>query len=93
METQGRIMIFDKIQEAYETRQYVPAMMRAIKHAVGDSGATRADGLRVIRRFEKKNDIKFSPFSDTHLSYISGMACHESFFRAMNLIFKRRNRE
>ena len=86
-------MIFDKIQKAYETRQYVPAMMRAIKHAVGNSGANRTDGLRVIRRFEKKNDIKFNPFNDTHLSYIAGMACHESFFRAMNLTFERCKRE
>lgn len=70
----------------------VRQMMRAIKHACthsqGGKLASRTNGLRAIRRFEKVNGCKFNPTNPTHLMLIAGTAHHEVFFRKVRRIFK-----
>jgi len=68
-------------------RKYVRAMLKAINkarqnHFEGES-ASKTDGLRVIRRFEKVNKIKFDPFNSLHIDAISGWGKYEGFFRAI----------
>lgn len=68
-----------------ERQRHVKAMMKAIDIArtsyfLGGK-ASLTDGLRVIRRFEKVNSIKFDPSNSAHLSAISGNGHNENFFR------------
>ncbi len=60
------------------------AMLKAIKIAAG--GASITDGLRVIRRFERVNNIKFNPFSVFHINMVRGHGDDEQFFRRVNKI-------
>jgi len=44
---------------------------------------SKTNGLRVIKRFERVNKVKFDPFNNDHLDLIYGNASNESFFRSM----------
>lgn len=69
---------------------YVRAMMRCIKSATFDilteQISSKTDGLRVIKRFEKVNKIKFDPFNINHRELVIGHGMNESFFRAVELL-------
>lgn len=75
---------------------YIKAMLKAINLARSESSlnpkSSMTDGLRVIRRFEKINNIKFDPFNKTHLNKIAYNGSHESFFRSMKILFKNMNK-
>jgi hypothetical protein len=65
---------------------YRRAMMRAIDIArtdVFDSNyrASKTDGLRAIRTFERINNIDFDPFDKTHILKVSGYGHDIEFFR------------
>ena len=67
--------------------------MKAIAHAQSDNHLytgtpSRTDGLRVIKRFEKENEISFNPFDLCHIDMISGKAIHERIFRKSRRIFR-----
>lgn len=66
------------------------AMMRAIDLArtCGGKVYSKTDGLRVIRRFERSNGIRFDPFNEYHLQAVSGMAWNESLIRRLKNLFK-----
>jgi hypothetical protein len=74
------------------SNRYKKAMLKAIDRARQVSNGidtkllTKANGLRVIRRFEDVNSIDFDPFDSTHLRMITGMARHERFFRKAGYI-------
>jgi len=76
----------------FARQRYVWSMMKAINLArtifrLDDKYIeSKTDGLRVIRRFEKTNGIKFNPKDNSHLGRISGMADHEKFFRRISYI-------
>ena len=70
-------------------KRYVRAMMSAIKKAAApvfdfEPKASKTDGLRVIRRFERVNQTVFDPFDSTHVFICSGWGSTESFFRRIN---------
>lgn len=64
---------------------FVRNMIKAIDIARSESFATprgsRTNGLRVIRRFEKVNGIKFDSRDVSHVARVHGMANYEYFFR------------
>lgn len=72
-------------------RRYVRAMLKAIDVAREpvwdfDVRASRTDGLRVIRRFERVNGTRFDPFNETHLEAVAGNGSHENFLRRFDLL-------
>jgi hypothetical protein len=76
-----------------ERQHYVKGMMRAIDKArnpslIYDKRFSKTDGLRVIRSFERVNEIPFDPYNKTHLLYISRMAGHEHFFRRFKKVMQ-----
>ena len=76
------------------SRRYTYAMMRAINKArepcfVGETWASKADGLRVIRRFELVNKTAFNPFLVEHINTVAFQAAHEQFFRRCRYDFAR----
>lgn len=66
---------------------YLKAMIKAIDKArycrSNDTYCSKTDGLRVIRRFEAVNSVKFNPFDGDHVALVSGWAWNESFNRAI----------
>jgi len=73
-----------------ERARYVSAMMEAIDvartcPALVRKLATKTNGLRVIKRFEKVNGYKFDPFNDEHVQAIAGHGYDEAFFRSVKL--------
>lgn len=72
---------------ASERTVYARHMLRAIDEArtsywnMRETKYSKTDGLRVIRRFEEVNGIKFNPRNNNHVYVISGHASNESFFR------------
>jgi len=82
-------------KERRKRRKYVRAMFKAIEAARrpgrlfrnADRGSV-ADGLRVIKDFERVNEIKFDPFDSYHVDKISGMATHKNFFRRARQILE-----
>ena len=76
-----------------ERKKHVKAMMRAIKYATTpankDKRESKTNGLRVIRRFESVNNIKFDPANRSHLDYIYGCAHIEGFLRKAKLILSK----
>ncbi len=68
-----------------ETKKYNYAMLKAIDKArSGTPKYSKTDGLRVIKRFEKVNNVKFDPYSSTEVMIITGRAKWEFFFRKLN---------
>jgi hypothetical protein len=72
--------------------RYTYAMMKAIDKArepvwIGEQRQSKADGLRVIRRFERVNKTAFNPFNGEHLGCVEGNASHEAFFRKAGYVF------
>lgn len=70
---------------------YVSGMMKAIKQAQynvwnKDKPASKTNGLRVIRRFEKINQIEFDPYDNFHVKTISGHGTDEAHFRRVKLL-------
>ena len=68
------------------SKRYTYAMIKAIDKArepvwIGEQWQSKANGLCVIRRFERINKRAFDPFSEEHLKLIAGNASHEAFFR------------
>ena len=74
-------------------KRYVRAMMSAIRKAAktsdwwGGVDASKTNGLRVIKTFEKVNGIPFDPFDPAHIRLIEGNGHHEEFFRKMRMLF------
>lgn len=56
-------------------------IMKAIKVAAGD--ASRTDGLRAIRRFEKINGCAFNPKDKRHVAMLRNCGEDERFFRRL----------
>ena len=80
-------MFFDK------RWRYVRAMMKAIDKArtpvfICEKQESKTNGLRVIKRFERINGLKFDPFNKDHVGAVYGNASHESFFRKAGFILK-----
>ena len=76
------------------SKRYTYAMIKAIDKArqpvwIGEKWQSKADGLRVIRRFERVNKTAFNPFSEEHIELIAGNASHEAFFRKVGYVFDR----
>lgn len=76
---------------------YVRAMMKAIRGACNKTMHKNqmplTYGLRVIKRFERINKVKFDPFDSAHCDIIYGCANDEAFFRMNKIRMNRINRE
>lgn len=74
-------------------KKYVKAMLKAIDAARSESSGpkrkfSKTDGLRVIKRFEKVNNIAFDPFNIHHVDIVSGWGWNESMLRSLKKFFK-----
>ena len=84
--------MYKKFLQRYKKYKRLKAMMHAIELAQTsvydfDKKSSKADGLRVIRRFERLNNITFGPFNNDHLELINGGGIHEEFFRNVKRVF------
>lgn len=60
--------------------------LKAIRLAAGRESMT--DGLRVIKRFERVNNVEFNPRNRQHLDTVKNNGQHENFFRRARKAFK-----
>ncbi len=69
-------------------RRYVRAMLNAIDKARTNqwdpaNPVSKADGLRVIRDFERINQVEFNPFDRQHVERVSGLGWAASRLRGI----------
>ena len=63
-------------------RKYMFKAIDAARNSLFENRASKTDGLRTIKEFEKVNSIQFDPFNSFHVQTISGLANFTAFFRA-----------
>ena len=49
-----------------------------------ESPSSKTDALRVIRTFERVNNMEFDPFSERHVDQVAGWGWAENRFRSIN---------